>query len=316
VTKIEESIQILKSLGFEKSQQNERSGLVLLSLIQLEEEGKWSVLRTPLMGVRNIMDFCRNTYQKPYAENSRESFRKETLHQFVDQGFVLQNPDNPSRSPNSPKWVYQMSPEGKHLLESFGKKEWENRLSEYLKIWPTLIQKNRMVREMVLTPTLLPSGEIISLSMGGHSELIRDIIQEFGRRFVPECQVLYVGDTGDKSVVFEKETLEKLGVVLHERGKLPDVILYSTSRNWLFLIESVTSVGPVDGKRYRELTTLFGKSKCGLVFVTVFPDKTLLSRFVSQISWETEVWVRDNPDHLIHFNGDKFLGPYTSRSDT
>jgi adenine-specific DNA-methyltransferase len=314
VTKLEESIQILRALGFEKSQQNERSGLVLLSLIQLTEKGNWSDLHTPLMGVRQILDFCRNVYKKPYAENSRESIRKETLHQFVDQGFVLQNPDNPSRPPNSPKWVYQMSPEGKHLLESFGTMEWETRLGEYLQLWPTLVQKNRMVRESVLTPTRLPSGEMMNLSMGGHSELIRDIIQEFGRRFVPDGQVLYVGDTGDKSVIFEKDTLETLGVVLHERGKLPDVILYSSSKNWLFLIESVTSVGPVDGKRYRELSTLFGNSTCGLVFVTVFPDKNLLSRFVSQISWETEVWVRDNPDHLIHFNGDRFLGPYVSRT--
>lgn len=310
MSKIQEAIEIIRSLGFERGQQNERSALVLLALVQLKEKGSWLELQNPRLGVRSILDFCRNVYGKNYAENTRESLRKETLHQFVDQGYVLQNPDEPSRPPNSPKWCYQMSPEGLTLLTSYGTKHWEKELRVYLSYRPTLIQRNQMVREMVKTPMVLPTGGSVSLSMGDHSELIRDIVEEFGQRFVTEGQVLYVGDTGDKSIIFDREYLEKLGVVLHERGKLPDVILYSRDKNWLFLIESVTSVGPVDGKRHRELVKLFKSSSAGLVFVTVFPNKSLFSRFVTEISWETEVWIKDHPDHLIHFNGDRFLGPH------
>lgn len=159
-------------------------------------------------------------------------------------------------------------------------------------------------------PCKLPDGSIFKLSPGGHSELIRDIIEKFAPRFARGAQVLYVGDTGNKGIVHEVKTIEKLGVTVHERGKMPDAILYLAKKNWLLLIESVTSGGPVDGKRHAELSHLFGKASAGLVFVTVFPDRQLMARFLPQIAWETEVWCADNPSHLIHFNGDRFLGPH------
>lgn len=140
--------------------------------------------------------------------------------------------------------------------------------------------------------------------------MIGDILQEFVPRFVGDCEILYIGDTGDKTIIFEEKVFEDLGVILHERGKLPDVVVYNRKKNWMFLIESVTSVGPVDDKRYWELVDLFKGSKVGLVFVTVFPDRKRFSKFVNSISWETEVWIRDDPDHLVHFNGDRFLGPH------
>ena len=75
-------------------------------------------------------------------------------------------------------------------------------------------------------------------------------------------------------------------------------------------MESVTSHGPVDGKRHAELAQLFAESTAGLVFVTAFPDRVVMSQYVGEIAWETEVWVADAPSHLIHFNGVRFLGPY------
>ena len=83
-----------------------------------------------------------------------------------------------------------------------------------------------------------------------------------------------------------------------------------SARNWLVLVESVTSHGPVDAKRHSELSRLFSSSSAGLVYVTAFPDRSVMSQYVGQIAWETEVWVADSPTHLIHFNGPKFLGPY------
>jgi hypothetical protein len=79
------------------------------------------------------------------------------------------------------------------------------------------------------------------------------------------------------------------------------------------LIESVTSHGPVDGKRHAELAKLFSPAKAGLVYVTAFPSRDLMARYLSDISWETEVWIADAPSHLIHFNGERFLGPYATQ---
>jgi hypothetical protein len=308
--KISEAIEIITALGFPRAQQNERSALSLLALIQLQENGSWQNLKNPLLGVRAILDFCRNDYKKPYAENSRESFRKETLHQFVSGGLALQNPDEPSRPPNSPKWCYQISPPAKNLLETYGTAAWTRNLANYLANIETLSDRYKKSRDLALIPCILPDGAVFEMSPGGHSELIKEIIEQFAPRFAPGSKILYVGDTGNKGVIHDEKFLQTLGISAHERGKMPDAILYREDKNWLYLIESVTSVGPVDGKRHAELSHLFGKSKAGLVFVTAFPSRALMARFLTDLAWETEVWCSDNPDHLIHFNGDRFLGPH------
>ena len=155
-------------------------------------------------------------------------------------------------------------------------------------------------------------GEEITLSPGEHSELIRAIIEDFGARFVPAGLLIYAGDTGEKWGYFDAALLSKLGVSVDSHGKMPDVVLYYPERNWLLLVESVTSHGPVDAKRHVELARLFSNSKAGLVYVTAFPSRAVMSRYLGDIAWETEVWCADAPSHLIHFNGERFLGPYNA----
>jgi adenine-specific DNA-methyltransferase len=310
MSKIDDAARILLALGFPSAQQNERSALCLLALLQLQKKGSWQDLQDPLLGVRAILDFCRNVYKKPYAENSRESFRKSTLHQFVEAGLALQNPDEPARAPNSPKWCYQIAPQAKALLLTFGTSAWESALVGYLALVGTLAQQYRAERALHLVPCELPDGFVVSMSPGAHSELIRDVVQTFAPHFAPGSKVLYLGDTGNKGVVHDKAHLQRLGIDVHERGKMPDVMLYRPDRGWLYLVECVTSVGPVDGKRHAELAQLFGQAKAGLVFVTAFPSRQLMTRFLADISWETEVWCADHPSHMIHFNGDRFMGPH------
>ncbi len=312
--KIIEAIEILKLMGLPNAQQNERSALSLLALAQVREADSWQSAKDPLLGIRDILDFCRNDYQKPYAENSRESFRKETMHQFVSAGVAVQNPDDPNRAPNSPKWCYQISAEAKALLATYGTLNWEYTLKAWLAGVKTLGERYKKAREMNMVPCKLPDDSILPLSPGDHSELIRDIIEQFAPRFAPGSYVVYVGDTGNKGVIFHETYLAKLGVRLHERGKMPDVILHFVDKNWLLLIESVTSVGPMDGKRHAELSHLFAESSAGLVYVTAFPNKVMMKRFLTSIAWETEVWVASDADHLIHFNGDRFLGPHEKRN--
>jgi hypothetical protein len=153
-------------------------------------------------------------------------------------------------------------------------------------------------------------GKTINLSPGLHSELIKAIVEEFGSRFVPNGILIYVGDTGDKWGYYDENALSRLRVKVDLHGKMPDVIMYDTDREWLVLIESVTSHGPVNGKRHSELVALFSMSIAGLVFVTAFPTRGLMTRYLAEIAWETEVWVADAPSHLIHFNGERYLGPH------
>ncbi len=308
--KIDQALEIITALGMPQAQQNERSALTFLALANLHPESKWEDIERPMMGVTQIMDWCRDVYGKEYAPNTRETFRRQTLHQFLDGGLCLYNPDKPDRPVNSPKACYQFTTELFDVLQKHGTDNWGLVLEDWLKNRETLTAQYAMEREMEMIPLTLDDGLEIRLSPGVHSQLIRDIVTEFGPRFAPGSEVIYLGDTGAKEDFFRKEKLAKLGVTVNRKGKLPDVVLYWPEKNWLLLIESVTSHGPVDGKRHGELSKLFKNAKPGLVYVTAFPDRKVMTKYLSDISWETEVWTADAPTHMIHFNGDRFLGPH------
>ena len=307
---IAEANQILIFLDLPRAQQNERSALSLLALLNLTPRKKWARSENPLMGITPIMDWAREHYQKEYAPNTRETFRRQTIHQFVDAGIALYNPDMPDRPVNSPKAVYQIEPATLELLRSFGTKAWHDKLTEYLSRRETLATRYAKEREQNRIPLQIAESKKITLSPGEHSELILAIIEEFGPRFAPGSVLIYAGDTGNKWGYFDAPLLANLGISVDSHGKMPDVVLYYADRNWLLLVEAVTSHGPVDGKRHAELAHLFAEAKAGLVYVTAFPSRAVMARYLGDIAWETEVWVAEAPSHLIHFDGERFLGPY------
>jgi len=309
---ITEANQILISLGLPRAQQNERSALCLLALLNLTPRKRWALAENPLMGITPIMAWAREYYQKEYAPNTRETVRRQTMHQFVEAGIALYNPDQPDRPVNSPKAVYQIEPATLELLRDFGAKAWREKLMGYLAQRETLTARYAREREQNRIPVRIAPDKQITLSPGEHSELIRAIIEDFGSRFAPGSVLIYAGDTGDKWGYFDAVLLAELGVDVNSHGKMPDVVLHFIEHNWLLLVESVTSHGPVDGKRHAELAQLFGGSKAGLVYVTAFPNRATMGRYLGEIAWETEVWVADAPSHLIHFNGARFLGPYNA----
>jgi hypothetical protein len=311
---IEFARQIIISLGLPKAQQNERSALCLLALLNLTPGKTWADAENSLIGTTPIMEWSRKYYDKNYAPNTRETFRRQTMHQFCNAGIALHNPDKPDRPVNSPKAVYQIEPATLALIRTFGTSSWHNALTVYLANRETLVARNAKEREQYRVPVTIAPEMKITLSPGEHSELIRMIIEDFAPRFVLGSVLVYAGDTGDKWGYFDAPLLAELGIKIDSHGKMPDVILYFALKNWLVLVESVTSHGPVDSKRHVELAKLFGSSTAGLVYVTAFPNRGVMSRYLSEISWETEVWVADAPSHLIHFNGERFLGPYNASS--
>lgn len=195
-------------------------------------------------------------------------------------------------------------------LRQYDTLEWQNSLRLYLATIGTLAARYAREREMQRIPIREASGKYFTLSPGGQNILIKEIIEEFCARFTPGGELLYVGDTDEKFGFYDCAGLQRLGVVVEEHGKMPDVIVYYAEKNWLVLIEAVTSHGPVNAKRRAELELLFAQSSAGLVFVTAFLDRKAMVRYRGDISWETEVWVAEAPSHMIHFNGERFLGPY------
>lgn len=308
--KIDQALSILKALELPREQQNTRSALCLLALLNLGPDKDWANSESPLIGITPMMAFANEQYGKKYAPNTRETFRRQTMHQFVDAGVARYNPDDPTRAVNSPKAVYQITPEALQLIQQYGSDGWDRALYRYRGIARSLALRYAHERDHAKLPVIINNELSFQLSAGEHSELIKAIIEEFAPRFVPGTQLIYAGDTGEKMGYFDTITLAHLNVTLDKHGKMPDVILHWKERNWLILIECVTSHGPVNPKRQSELKHLFSLSTAGLVYVTAFPTRSLMSRYLADIAWETEVWVADAPSHMIHFNGERFLGPY------
>ncbi len=232
------------------------------------------------------------------------------LIRMVQAGIVLYNPDKPDRAVNSPNAVYQISPKALGVIKAYKSSAFDSLLADFIKNQSTLSAQYAHEREMNMVSVKIKEGHHIQISPGKHSELIRDIIEQMAPRFLPNSTLIYVGDTGEKWGYYDQELAGNLLFNVQQHGKMPDVILYVEDKKWLVLVESVTSHGPVDSKRYIELENLFENVTADKVYISAFPDKKTFTHYAQEIAWETEAWIADNPTHMIHFNGDKFIGPH------
>jgi len=308
--KLKEAMSILRALGYAPRQRNEVAGYVLLAMLDLDPRTAWKDAADPLRGITPIIDFVASKYRLRYAPNTRETIRDEAVKYFVEEGLIVKNPDNPDRPTNSGKTVYQIEPAALGLCRAFRTPQWDDALNRYLAAREDIKRELQRTRELARIPVLLPNGERLSLSPGGQNPLIKAFIEEFCPRYVPGGIVLYVGDAENKFQHYESAYFMRLGVAIDSAAKMPDVVVHDPKREWLVIGEAVTSAGVVDGKRRRELKELFSGFRSGLVFVTAFETRADMGRFLGQISWETEVWIAEDAEHVIHFNGERFLGPY------
>ncbi len=310
MSKIQEAQIILRELGLPDAQQNEISGYTLLALCNIKENDKWSKAFRQSHGVsKGIMNFISENYQKEYAPNTRETFRRQVLHQFVQAGIADYNPDVPDLPVNSPRAHYAISEIALETIKSYGTRNWERTLENFTSKIGALKEKYSKDREMSRVPLKLSDGRVLMLSPGKHNAVQAAVVEEFASRFAQSSALLYVGDTENKDLHIDKETLEKIGIPITEHSKLPDIVIYDESKNWLYLIEAVTSHGPMTPKRIVELEEFLKHCKAGKIYVSAFPDFSEFKKHTTEIAWDTEVWIMGFPEHMIHFNGDRFLGP-------
>ena len=307
--KIEQAQGILESLGLPPAQQNEVAALTLLTLAQLSEDTPWKNAAGENLRVHDILVEIKKRYGREYAENSRETIRRKVLHQFEQAGIVIRNVDDPERPTNSGLNNYVLSDLVLDVVRSYGTSKWKSKSKTFVDQQGKLLDVYQKAREQTKIPLQGEEGKVYKLSPGRHNKLEVAIVEEFAPRFAPGAKLIYLGDTAKKTLVFDKATFTKLGMAVSEHGKFPDVILYDSKKKWLFLIEAVTTHGPVSPKRQFELEKLFKKCKAGKIYVTAFLDFVTYKKYATDIAWETEVWIAEMPSHLIHFNGDKFLGP-------
>ena len=304
MSNLESSKEILKLIGMPDRQTVDLPALTLLAMASLKENSLWSEVESKWIRIHDIIQFVNSNYNVSYAENSRETFRKQAIHHFRIAGIIEDN----GKATNSPNYKYRLTAEFLNLIQTFGTNEWKSQLKEFLQNHETLISKYESKRQLKKIPVKI-NDALFEFSTGIHNELQKAIIEEFAPRFAQGSEVLYVGDTTNKGLVLNERKLKDLGfeVVVHD--KMPDVVLYNSEKNWLFFIEAVTSVGEISPKRIFEIEEMTKYSNAGNVYVTAFPDFKTYKKFAHNLAWETEVWLSELPEHMIHLNGDRFMGP-------
>lgn len=310
MSKLTEAQEILRTLGLPPAQYNEMAALTFLAICNIKENDDWANATRHSLGVtKGIMTFVNENYGKTYAPNTRETFRRQVLHQFVQARIADYNPDAPNLPVNSPKAHYALTKEVLEVVRAYGTETWEKEVENFIATVGKLSEVYLKERDLIQIPVQLANGDIIKLSAGRHNEVQAAIVEKFAPRFANGGTLLYLGDTAKKDLFVDEKTLKELGIPIEQHSKLPDVVIYDETRNWLFLIEAVTSHGPVSPKRIVELEEFLKNCKIGKVYVTAFPDMTEFKKHSNNIAWETEVWLMEVPDHMIHFNGDRFMGP-------
>ena len=276
-------------------------------MAKLDQQAEWKKATNEWIRIHDVITFISDNYGITYAENSRETFRKQAMHPFRTAALIEDN----GMATNSPNYRYRITLEFLNVIRSINENqniEDNKTLKLFLKNHDTLsaiYASKKIIRKM---PVKINNQEF-TFSPGKHNQLQKAIIEEFAPRFAHNSECLYVGDTIQKDLVKKSEILSALGFDITVHDKMPDVVLFNEEKNWIYFIESVTSVGPMDPKRILEINDMTKNVKAGKIFVTAFLDFATYKKFSAKLAWETEVWIAEMPDHMIHLNGDKFLGP-------
>lgn len=292
----------LNEVGFPSQMQADVCIYAILALAGIKKTTQWKNATNEWMRIHDIIQFANNHYYKGYAENSRETFRKQALHNFRNAAMVEDN----GKATNSPNYRWRITDEFLKVLRSIDKDN--SALLDFKEKHISLVELYSSKRTLKKMPVKINGGNY-TFSPGKHNELQKAIIEEFAPRFAPNSECLYVGDTTNKDLFKDEKRLKDLGFEITLHDKMPDVVLYREEKNWIYFIEAVTSVGPMDGKRIVELKEMTKNVSAGIIFVTAFLDPKTYKSFVDKLAWDTEVWIATMPDHMVHLNGDRFLGP-------
>jgi len=313
---LEQTIEIMVEVGIPIENQTERriERMAMALLAVAGVTSKWSeakgIKETRFLKTREIIEFINEHFEEKISSGSYDDIRRKDLKYFVVSGLILNNAEKPNAATNDPTRGYTLEQNFKELVVYYLTKEWNKKLANFIKgrkSLKELLDRKRNIQKMKVK---LPNKKRIELSSGEHNVLQKQIIEEFLPRYGKGCQVLYIGDTAKKILHIDNEKLNELNFVDLSHDKLPDIIAYNNDKNWLYLIEAVYSSGSISEIRMLELKKLTKNGKADIIYVTAFLNKTDFRKWITEIAWETEVWIAENPDHLIHFDGDKFLGPY------
>jgi BsuBI/PstI restriction endonuclease domain/BsuBI/PstI restriction endonuclease HTH domain len=315
---VENALAILSELGVPieglTPRRKERMAKAFLAVAGLTSKMKWSEAKDNDDGhqllSRQIISFMNMHWHENISSGSYDDIRRKDLILPVEALIVLNSAKNPNANTNDGTRGFAISPLASKAIRKFGTSGWSAAVKEFKKDLPTLADQMSRSRHMARIPVKINGNIDLVFSAGGHNALQKAIIENFLPIFGYGANVLYVGDTANKNLFMDQAGLKAISFFELANDKLPDVVAYSATKNWLYLVEAVTTANPITELRRLALIKASKGCKADLIFVTAFPDRATYRKFAKDIAWETEVWLADSPEHMIHFNGDKFLGPY------
>ncbi len=310
---LDESRDILKALGMPASLCRPRSVMIFAS-IACVKNGKWNKLNEDYRGTHDMIGYINNHFPNKagldttgYSENSRETFRKDTIYPWVEAGLLEAKPGLPTNDRNN---SYRFTSSAAGLLRHYGTPEWQDYLDAYLENHEKYADVQKQVKEIDLGYKVNYDGLEFHLGRSLHNKLQKQILERFARIFSSNAELLYIGDTKDKGLCRNDKRMKELGVDIFEKtAKIPDIILYDKDKNRLMLIEAYNSTGEFTVERVRAIEEALDISPdMEVAFITAFANTQKMLQVYKRIAWDTDIWVAEDETHMTHKNGDHFIG--------
>jgi hypothetical protein len=312
---INEALDIIAALGVpldETARRLERIAMAFLAVVDVSRARGWlsakSLSDDWALATREIIAYWNERFGEAISSGGYDDIRRKDLLLLVHAGIVIS--DQPDSAHNNPRRSYALADDYIAAVRAYGTPSFEQKVRRVTASRPTLAERWDAERAAARVPIEVAPGRELSFGPGEHNMLIKAVILEFVPLYGSRAEVLYVGDAEKRDLHIDRDKLRALGFFELEHGELPDVVAYSASKGWLFVIEAVHSSGPISNVRHDRLKALLAESKAGVVFVTAFADRPSFRKWVKDIAWGTEVWIASEPGHLVHFDGERFLGPY------
>ncbi len=313
---VDDTLLILGELGIPMEglspRRKAKMAKAFLAVAGMKPGMKWAGARSDnRLRSRDVIRWMNEYLGENISSGSYDDIRRKDLSLPVEAGLVQKSAGNDSAATNDGTRTYALRPETASILQKFGSLDWAHSVREFVAERGSLAEQLKRLRVETLIPISIGDTEL-QFGPGEHNQLQKAIIESFLPQFGHGAQVLYVGDTEDKFLYLRADRLADIGFFEISHDKLPDVVAYSKAKNWLFLIEAVHSANPISELRKRVLEQLTKPCTADIIYVSAFLDRAAFRKFAKEIAWETEVWIAESPHHLVHFNGDKFLGPHIS----
>lgn len=298
---IDEIKELLRELGFPEAFISDQTALTLLALSDRQPRQKLLPGHASLAEgarVHDILTFVREDMRRRVAENTRESYRKTSLRPLVEAGWVVRH----QLSTNDPNTYYTLNGELARLFTTPTGPD-RDRLVERLRLRTGRAGRPKAAHRIEVAVQLSPDLTF-GLSAGAHNELEKAVVEVLAPAVLADPSVVYLGDTAPRSGFQDRAVMRRLNLPIDVKAPLPDVVLYSEADSRLLVVEAVTSVGPITANRLAQLREFArGPIRLGIrvEYLTAFPGRKDLRRFLEEIAWGTSVWVADEPYNLIHF---------------